>query len=212
MLIASLLILSSLAAQCGPSVAPSTTTAIIRTESGGHLYAISDNTTRRSHFPKSKKEAIQLASKLLSQGHSLDMGLMQINSCHIKTRNLSLDEIFEPCSNISIGTTILAEFYRANDNGEARDIVLFKAISAYNTGSAWRGPGYINRILRSAGAPYRVTLNKPLPSGRPQQRFTKGPSARETLTADNRSLFFPGTFRKREPNGLPMPFDNPKAR
>jgi type IV secretion system protein VirB1 len=204
MLILNLLILASLAAQCGPSVAPSTTTAIIRTESGGNPYAIGDNTTRKSHFPKSRQDAIQLARSLLTQGHNLDLGLMQINSRHLKPRNLSLDEIFDPCRNINIGATILAEFYRANDNGEPRDVVLFKALSAYNTGSAWRGPGYVNRILKTAGAPYRVALTNPPPSGRTQQTFAKG--------SRNRSLFFPGTFTTGELNGLSMPFDNPKAR
>lgn len=212
MLILNLLILASLAAQCGPSVAPSTTTAIIRTESNGNPYAIGDNTTRKSHFPKSKEDAVQLARSLLSRGHNLDLGLMQINSRHLKPRNLSLEEIFDPCRNINIGATILAEFYRANDHGEPRDVVLFKALSAYNTGSAWRGPGYVNRILRTAGASYRVALTNPPPSGRTQQKFAKGPSARETLTADNRSLFFPGTFKTGEPNGLSMPLENPKAR
>lgn len=212
MLILNLLLLSSLAAQCGPSAAPITTMAIIRTESGGNPYAIGDNSTRKSHYPASKKEAVQLARSLLSRGHNLDLGLMQINSRHLKPRNLSLDEIFDPCRNIGIGTTILAEFYQANDHGEPRDIVIFKALSAYNTGSAWRGPGYVNRILRTAGAPYRVALTNPPPSGRSEQIFAKGPSARETFTADNRSLFFPGTFKTGDLNGLSMPHQNPKAR
>lgn len=198
MLIASLLIMSSLAAQCGPSVAPSTTNAIIQTESSGNPYAIGDNTTRKSHFPKSRREAVQLADNLLSLGHSLDMGLMQINSSHLKSRNLSLDEIFDPCSNINIGTSILSEFFRKYDRGEARDVVLFKALSAYNTGSAWKGPGYINKILQAAGATYRITVINPPPIRRSRSKT----AGKDPLPADSTTLFFPGTFKAGEVKGL----------
>jgi len=206
MLILNLLILSSLAAQCGHSVAPSTTTAIIQTESGGNPYVIGDNTTRKSHFPKTRREAVQLADFLLSQGHSLDMGLMQINSIHLKPRSLSLDEIFDPCRNINIGTSILAEFYRKYDHGEARDVVLFKSLSAYNTGSAWKGPGYINKILQAAGATYRVTVINPPPTGRSRTASAIGEknktAGKDPLPADSTTLFFPGTFKAGEVKGL----------
>lgn len=209
MLIVSLLILSSLTAQCGPAVDPSTTNAIIQTESGGNPYAIGDNTTRKSHFPKSKTEAVQLADYLLSQGHNLDMGLMQVNSCHIKTMKFTLEDIFDPCRNISIGTSILADFYHRNDHGEAKNVVLFKALSAYNTGSAWRGPGYINRILQAAGAPYRVDVANPPPPRRVKTASSTGGKAlqqkkteKETFTADSTKLFFPGTFKAGEAKDL----------
>jgi len=191
-LITGLLTLSALCAQCGPTVHPTTTQAIIRVESGGNPYAIGDNTTRRSYFPKSKQEAIEIAQELLAQGHSLDLGIMQINSCHIKGMGLSLEDLFDPCRNINTGTKILAEAYRNNDKGEARNIVLFKAISAYNTGSAWRGPAYINKILKAAGAPYRVAvLNAP-----PVKAHRKSKTDSSSLAAENQSIFFPETYSK----------------
>ena len=191
-LITGLLTLSALCAQCGPAVHPITTKAIIRVESGGNPYAIGDNTTRHSYSPKSKQEAIEIAQGLLSQGHSLDLGIMQINSCHIKTMGLSLDDLFDPCRNINTGTKILSEAYRNNDRGEARNVVLFKALSAYNTGSAWRGPAYINKILRAAGAPYRVAvLNAP-----PTKTHRKLKTDATSLTAQNQSIFFQDTYSK----------------
>jgi type IV secretion system protein VirB1 len=157
-LLSGLIFIASLYSQCGPSVDPATTQAIIQVESGGDPFAIGDNTLKKSFSPRTKTEAIALASYLLANGHSIDMGLMQVNSCHIKTMRLSLDELFDPCNNISIGTSILADFYKRYDNEADKNIVLFKALSAYNTGSAWKGPGYINRILKAANAPYRVAV------------------------------------------------------
>lgn len=201
MIVGSLLLITSLCSQCGPAVAPSTTQAIIRVESGGNPYAIGDNTLKKSFAPKSKQDAVHLAAALLAQGHNLDMGLMQVNSCHLKTMKFTLDEIFEPCRNITIGTTILADFYRRNNTGEDKSLVLFKALSAYNTGSAWRGPGYVNKILQAAGAPYRVTVSNPPPA-----KVVKGSQKKKPgeclFAAEGAMLFFPGTNRAGELNGL----------
>jgi len=201
MLVESLLLITALCSQCGPTVAPSTTQAIIRVESGGNPYAIGDNTLKKSFAPKTKQAAIHLAAYLLAQGHNLDMGLMQVNSCHLKTMKFTLDEIFEPCRNITIGTTILADFYRRNDTGEDKNLVLFKALSAYNTGSAWRGPGYVNKILKAAGAPYRVAVSNPPPTKGAKGTQKKKPGER-LFTADGAMLFFPATNRARKINGL----------
>jgi len=209
MLIGSLLLITSLCAQCGPSVEPSTTKAIIQVESGGNLFVIGDNTLKKSFFPKSKKEAVRLADYLLSQGHNLDMGLMQVNSCHLKAGKFSLDDLFDPCRNIAIGTKILADFYRRNDRGEARNVVLFKALSAYNTGSAWRGPDYINRILKAAGAPYRVAVTNPPPPKRERtasastgKDIRQKSAGSDSQAPDSTTLFFPGTNRVGEAKGL----------
>lgn len=209
MLIGSLLLIASMCAQCGPSVEPSTTKAIIQVESGGNPYAIGDNTLKRSFFPKSKKEAVLLADYLLSQGHNLDMGLMQVNSCHLKAGKFPLEDLFDPCRNIAIGTGILADFYRRNDRGEARNVVLFKALSAYNTGSAWRGPGYINRILKAAGVPYRVTVTNPPPARKEKtvsangaRDFRRKAAGSDSQAPDSTTLFFPGTGRGGEAKGL----------
>jgi type IV secretion system protein VirB1 len=209
MLIGSLLLITSLCTQCGPSVEPSTTKAIIQVESGGNPYVIGDNTLKKSYFPKTKEEAVQLATYLLSQGHNLDMGLMQVNSCHLKAGKFPLVDLFDPCRNIAIGTDILADFYRRNDRGEARNVVLFKALSAYNTGSAWRGPGYINRILKAAGAPYRVAVTNPPPARKEKTATVNGArdlrrkaAGSDSQAPDSTTLFFPGTNMAGQGRGL----------
>jgi type IV secretion system protein VirB1 len=209
MLIGSLLLVTSLCAQCGPSVEPSTTKAIIQVESGGNPYAIGDNTLKKSFSPNTREEAVQLASCLLAQGHNLDMGLMQVNSIHLKTGAFPLADLFDPCRNIAIGTGILTDFYRRNDRGEARNVVLFKALSAYNTGSAWRGPGYINRILKAAGVPYRVAVTNSPPARKESTVSANGArdlrqkaAGSHSQAPDSTTLFFPGTSRLGEAHGL----------
>lgn len=182
--------LSSVLAECGPSVAPSTTRAIIEVESGGNPLAIGDNTLRKSFTPRDEREAISLATELLAQGHSIDLGLMQINSCHLAPLRLSVQELFDPCRNIRVGTRILADFYRRYQGGDPT-YTLMKALSAYNTGQAWRGEGYVNRILAAAGADYRI-LFVPAPQKEPA---AAPPSRTRKVKAARRSapLFFGNT-------------------
>lgn len=82
---------------------------------------------------------------------------MQVNSAHLAPLHLALEELFDPCQNVRIGTTILSDFYRQHQTGDPAHS-LFAALSAYNTGRAWKGADYVNRILASAGAAYRVSF------------------------------------------------------
>jgi type IV secretion system protein VirB1 len=154
-LLAGLIYSAGFLSQCGPTVAPTTTQAIIQVESGGNPLAIGDNNLRRSFSPGSKREAVSLATQLIAQGHSVDLGLMQINSQHLASMGLTLDEVFDPCRNVRAGTAILADFYRRYPN-EDPGCTLYNALSAYNTGQAWKGAGYVNRVLAAAGVKYRV--------------------------------------------------------
>lgn len=157
LMLGGLIYLSGFLSQCGPAVFPATTRAIIQVESGGNPLAIGDNHLKRSFAPGTKTEAIRLASYLLAQGHSIDLGLMQINSLHLAPMNLTLEEVFNPCKNVRTGTTILADFYRRHQTDDPATS-LFKALSAYNTGKGWKGAGYVNKILLAAGVNYRVVF------------------------------------------------------
>ncbi|MDA8093987.1 MAG: lytic transglycosylase domain-containing protein [Betaproteobacteria bacterium] len=139
---------------CGPAVAPQTTTALIVAESGGNPYAIGDNTSHRSYAPKTKMQAIALATSLLNAGHRIDMGLTQISSPWLNTWRLSLDQVFGVCSNIRIGTELLAYNYqKCAATGTTKQSTLDCALSLYNTGTMARGYAYVARVLRAAHAP-----------------------------------------------------------
>ena len=190
MLLAAVLFTTAFLSQCGPAVDPATTRAIIQVESGGNPLAIGDNTLRQSFAPKTTREAVSRAKALIARGHSVDLGLMQINSSHLAPMRLSLDDTFDPCRNIRAGTSILADFYRRYQDGNPT-YTLMKALSAYNTGQAWKGAGYVNRILTAAGVNYRV-LFVPVPGA---DNSTNPPSTRKREKSARRAgpLFFGNT-------------------
>ena len=157
--------LLTLAAICGPWVAPATTVSIIGTESGGHPFAIHDNTSGRSYKPGTVEQAARLAQTLLMSGHRLDLGLMQINAnAWFAPARVTLGEAFNPCLNIAFGTTILSAAYaRQSGQGLSSSEVLKRALSIYNSGSATRGLAYAEQVLQSAKRQSAVTSQQLLP-------------------------------------------------
>jgi len=120
-----------LAASCAPGVAPETLRDIAKTESAFDVLVIHDNTTGKSHRPADRNEAVALTKQLLSADHSVDAGVMQINSRNFNWLGLTAESAFDPCVSIKAGAAILT------------------AYSAYNTGSPRRGfdNGYVQRVV-----------------------------------------------------------------
>jgi type IV secretion system protein VirB1 len=144
----------ALAALCAPDVGEKTLLAIITTESGGHPFAIGDNTDRKSIIPKTKNEAVTIARQRVAKGNSLDLGLGQINSRNLPKLGMSIEDAFDPCKNIKASATILSWGYtRAKKKIEDNQDALRAAISAYNTGSLERGflNGYVDKVIDHAG-------------------------------------------------------------
>ena len=152
--------LLNLAVMCGHLVDPAMTLRVIQVESQGQIYAIHDNTNDHTFVAKSLPEALRLSSQLIAQGHRLDLGLMQINyDVWLKPGVFPLAKAFDPCTNITIGSTILnGDYIQALQHTSNSSEALFRALSLYNSGSDWRGLGYANRVLtvRSAGAFSRI--------------------------------------------------------
>jgi type IV secretion system protein VirB1 len=139
---------------CAPGVETRTMEAIVQVESGGNPLALHDNTYRQSFAPRDLNEGATWANMLLALGHSLDIGLSQINSSNLGWLGLSVRDAFDPCRNLRGGSTILAYDYRAaSDRFGPGQYALRRALGAYNTGSLFAGADYINRILAAAGIP-----------------------------------------------------------
>ena len=142
-----------LALRCGPSVAPSTLASIAQTESGFEPLSVNDNTTGISGVPATRDIAMQIASKLLEAGHSVDIGIMQINSANFTRLGLTLASAFDPCQSVAAGAAILAGDYTGGDSPAGQQSALRVAISRYNTGDAQRGfaNGYVHKVELAAG-------------------------------------------------------------
>ena len=138
--------------QCAPQVAPSTMTAIVRVESGGDPLAIHDNTARRSYHPGDRATAEAMAQVLLAAGHSIDLGIAQINDINLKAQGLSVHTVFDACTNLGAGAQILSRDYvfAAHRYGPGQ-VALRHAIGMYNTGRLDAGAGYVRSVLLAAG-------------------------------------------------------------
>src|SRR4051812_3074513 len=141
------------AAMCAPSVHVETLAAIARTESRFNKLAIGDNTAKRSYSPRDLPEAIRIATDLVvRQRHSVDLGLMQINSANLPGLRMSIADTFEPCKAMRAGARVLIDGYRPPAAGQDAQPALVRALSHYNTGDAQRGVrnGYVGRVFASA--------------------------------------------------------------
>lgn len=137
---------------CSPGVATQTMAGLIQRESGWQEYAIGDNTARRSYFPANYYEAVSIVVRLRAQGHSLDVGLAQINSdANWAAYGLTPYNVFDPCRNVSVGAQILSNNYREALRYYAPgDDALSHALSEYNSGQFTASMGYAAGVMDNA--------------------------------------------------------------
>ncbi len=150
-MILSLAAFASLALACAPTVHPDTLAAVARTESGFNTLAIGDNTGRRSFRPATPEEAVAVATALLHEGRSIDLGLMQVNSANLSRLGMTVADAFDPCRSLAAGARVLRDGFRPGA-GEDPQPALLRALSHYNTGHPERGfaNGYVRRVQSSA--------------------------------------------------------------
>jgi type IV secretion system protein VirB1 len=152
-MIVELALFMQLAARCAPTVAPETLAGIARTESGLNPYAILDNDTRRSYSPATLNEAQAIASQLIASGHSVDVGLMQVNNRNFPRLGLTVGKALDPCSSLSAGARVMAEAYSGGATEAEQQLAVRVALSRYNTGNPARGfaNGYVRKVETSTG-------------------------------------------------------------
>lgn len=149
--------LTALAHECAPSVAYVTLEAVVTHESRAHPFAVAINGgARLTRRPETKDEAVEVAKRLISMGYSIDMGLAQINSANLARLGLTVEQAFDPCTNLRAAETILRGCYdpAAQTHGHGQ-VALQAALSCYNTGSYVRGlsNGYVATVYRTAKTP-----------------------------------------------------------
>jgi len=103
----------ALLVRCAPEVSPVTMAALVAQESGGDPYALDDDSTHIVYHPISYAGAARLAAQLIGAGHSVDLGLAQVNSNWLPALHLTAAELLEPCENLRAGSLILLRAWRA---------------------------------------------------------------------------------------------------
>ncbi|CAJ0807565.1 hypothetical protein R77560_04593 [Ralstonia thomasii] len=156
--------LQSLMSKCVPDVHPTTMAAIIRVESAGNMFALSDDgpgnlpwserkNMLRSFKPATLDEAAATTRELLRQGHWVGLGLTQLASRHLSKRGLSVEQALDPCTNLREGGRVLKDFYLdALKTHKEPQAALQAAISAYNTGNFRAGVenGYVAKVVNAS--------------------------------------------------------------
>ena len=131
---------AQLSASCAPGDSVDTLASVARVESKFNSLAIHDNSTGATLLPASLEAAEQSAEALIvDDGHSVDLGLMQINSANLSLLGLSIADTFDACRSIAAGAVVLRDGYQR---------ALRAAFSYYNTGDPVRGisNGYVGRV------------------------------------------------------------------
>lgn len=151
----------ALASACAPTIPAATLTPLIRVESGFDPLAINVNGEPRLTVRATSREAAAAAARrLIAQGRSIDLGLGQINTANLVRLQLSVDDAFDPCRNLTAAARVLEEGYvRATRHQPDAQLALRTAFSFYNTGHPRRGfdNGYVAKVLIAAGGVAALT-------------------------------------------------------
>lgn len=159
----------AIAQTCAPTVHEATLAAVVQVESSYDPLAIGINHRSQSPVfrkPKTKPEAVATADWLIEQGYNIDMGLGQINSANLDWLGMTVEQVFDPCQNLTAAGRILTENYtRALRKYSDQQQALQAALSAYNTGNfvGGFGNGYVQKVKVAAGQ--KQTIKVPALAG-----------------------------------------------
>jgi type IV secretion system protein VirB1 len=133
-----LTIATGLVVACGVTEQPEVARILahMQVESALDPVAIHDNTSGKSFHPDTPEAATALARNLTAAGHSIDAGLMQINSANWRRFDRSVETIFSPLANVCTGVAIWREAQAIERRTSCR----------YNTGKPDCPVGYPERV------------------------------------------------------------------
>ena len=142
----------ALAARCAPAVPERVLRGVARTESDFYPWRLHDNSTHLSASPASLANAEAQATAWIAEGHSVDLGLMQINNANLPALGMTIDQALDPCASLAGGAAVLRAAYGTDPVRTGQQATLLMALSIYNTGSPLKGilNGYARRVMRHA--------------------------------------------------------------
>jgi type IV secretion system protein VirB1 len=102
-----------LAQTCAPLVAAETLAGVVSLDSRLAPYNIRINSgAPLARQPKSKAEAIEVATTLAAERQDIQLGLGGVGIEELRKLNLSISDAFDPCLNLQATATLLDGYYR----------------------------------------------------------------------------------------------------
>jgi type IV secretion system protein VirB1 len=152
---------NSIASSCATGAELSTLRAVASVESHFNPFAVRDNTTRESWAPYSADVAASIAKARLAKSHSVDLGLMQINSANLAALRMTVSDAFDACHSLAAARDILLSAVAAGSSETERQAAILISLSRYNTGRPLAGiaNGYANRVILAQSAVGTGVLN-----------------------------------------------------
>lgn len=141
---------------CPIVVPPEHMSAIVRTESQANPFAVGVVGHNLSRQPTSQNEAKKLVAQLAKDKMNYSVGVAQVNQVNFSNYGLNINNMFELCTNLNVGSRILKSCYERYKNWE-------KAYSCYYAGNDQTGfhHGYVNNVLKNMTLPILKNLNLP---------------------------------------------------
>jgi type IV secretion system protein VirB1 len=127
------------------------------------------------YFPRSYDEAVAAAETLVRRSESLppcrrdgaacnggvDVGIAQIDSVNFRGLGVDAATMLRPCANLRASAVLFTNAYETQyqlvevrDEYARQQLALRRAYSAYNSGSAFAAPEYVDRIIAAAKSRY----------------------------------------------------------
>ncbi|MCW8060573.1 lytic transglycosylase domain-containing protein [Agrobacterium tumefaciens] len=140
------------AQQCAPQIVAETLAGVVSVESGFQPFAIRINSDHPlAEQPKSRAEAIEVASTLIADGIDVDLGLAGINSFDLGQLGLSVSDASDICLNLKASASLLDGYYRVAVKAGATDAqaetVMLRSYYGHGDPALGEMVGYDTRVL-----------------------------------------------------------------
>lgn len=176
--------ITALAQQCAPEVATEAVVPLVMTESSGNDLSININKGPRVRV-RSVAQGVALVRRYIAAGYTVDVGLAQLNSANFARLGVTVEQVFDPCTNLQLASSMLQEAYRLASRHYNGLDAISATYSLYNTGTLTRGfrNGYVDRVwsaVREMGS-----IQAPRPIQTTPGRAPTAPPAKRYADADS---------------------------
>ena len=175
----------ALAQQCAPEIATEAVVPLVMTESGGDDLSININKGPRVRAA-SIADGAALVRRYMAAGYTVDVGLAQVNSANFARLGVTVEQAFDPCTNLRLASSLLRAGYGLAIQHYTGLDAISATYSLYSTGTLTRGfrNGYVGRVWSAASGMGTIQTPPPIP-GLPSAAVPTASPARPAVDIDS---------------------------